>query len=297
MAIQRIRHRGEAPRDVDLGPASASAESAARHGSSGALSAVGRLSAVVPSQLRNVGTEAPVGGAGRIERSQATAAQREAWRAADEGTGPARPSSEDIPTAAPWRAEPGSLGSRQRHPAPAPSPEEPTVTEPRPPEPLEEEDTTRLIRELVLAANVADDAYLVYRNAERSSAAAEDAWLAARAALEAAMVGVRQPGAPDPMPIRPAKAVPEPGADIPRIIPERPPAAAGRPVRPALAPGQQRILEAAIKHRGDRAAAAAELGTNVGNVNAQLHAIGAKGRLPIDLIPRLPAGFAKYSGV
>jgi hypothetical protein len=33
------------------------------------------------------------------------------------------------------------------------------------------------------------------------------------------------------------------------------------------------------------------------NVNVTLHAIGAKGLLPIELIPQLPAGFAKYTGV
>lgn len=60
---------------------------------------------------------------------------------------------------------------------------------------------------------------------------------------------------------------------------------------------QQRILDAVVRHGGDRKAAAAEIGVSDGNIAATLRNIGEKGLLPIDLIPKLPAAFAKYTGV
>src|SRR6185369_13072319 len=83
--------------------------------------------------------------------------------------------------------------------------------------------------------------------------------------------------------------------DAPEVVTRRPdaaPAVGGGPEARARAAAtknsrlsgqQQRILDAAVKHRGDRQAAALEVGVSASNVNVTLHAIGAKGLLPIEL--------------
>jgi hypothetical protein len=104
----------------------------------------------------------------------------------------------------------------------------------------------------------------------------------------------------------------EPADDAPEVV-TRPPGAAAqmadfaaeRAARaagggPGRGPGrlsrqQERVLEATIKHGGDRRAVVAELGLTVKNVEQVLAYIGKKGLLPVELIPKLPARFAKYT--
>jgi hypothetical protein len=90
----------------------------------------------------------------------------------------------------------------------------------------------------------------------------------------------------------------QPDDDAPEVVTRRPeaPAAGGGP-GPTLGPQQRKILDQAVRNRGDRQATAAATGLSVTAVLAALHTIGKKGALPIDLIPLLPAGFAKYTGI
>lgn len=60
---------------------------------------------------------------------------------------------------------------------------------------------------------------------------------------------------------------------------------------------QQQILAATIAHSGDRRAVSTELGLSINHIETQLEYIGKKGLLPVDLIAKLPARFAKYSAV
>lgn len=60
---------------------------------------------------------------------------------------------------------------------------------------------------------------------------------------------------------------------------------------------QREILDAVIAARGDRRQAAGALATKIATVEATLEHIGKKGSLPIDLIPLLPARFAKFARV
>lgn len=61
---------------------------------------------------------------------------------------------------------------------------------------------------------------------------------------------------------------------------------------------QRRALEAVTRHRGDRKAAAVDLGTkHFQSIDSALESIGSKGLLPAELIPLLPARFARYASV
>lgn len=291
MSRQVVGYEGEGkhrrPLYRDLGPASGSVVR------TGAAAVIDRLSASTASALREVGAKAPVGGAGRVERSQATAAQREAWATAEARPryltehSLARPAAGAITNAE--RMQASRMRGAFRHVEVAaaarpvtPEPPEEIAMPERPAEPLEEEDTTRLLRELVLAANVADDAYLVMRNALRSAEAAEIAWLKA------------SPNIPETIP------APVPGpAEIVAILerPARSEAKLAAGGGPGLPPMQARILAATVRLRGDRKAVSAELHVPVSNIENQLELIGRKGLLPIDLIAKLPARFAKYTGV
>lgn len=65
-----------------------------------------------------------------------------------------------------------------------------------------------------------------------------------------------------------------------------------------LSPHQQRVIEATLRLRGDRKAVARELGMKyVESVDGALEYAGRKGQLPVELIPLLPARFAKYATV
>lgn len=65
-----------------------------------------------------------------------------------------------------------------------------------------------------------------------------------------------------------------------------------------LTPFQRRAVDATLKHRGDRKAAAVELGTKFyQSIDGALEHAGRKGVLPAELIPLLPARFAKFQGV
>lgn len=58
---------------------------------------------------------------------------------------------------------------------------------------------------------------------------------------------------------------------------------------------QMRVLESALRHGGDFTAIAREVGCSRQNARGALDAVGRKGLLPVELIPRLPASFAKYT--
>jgi len=331
MSVSRVRHRGEAPRDVDHGPS---------NGASGSLRTLGptaevaRIAQAEASRLVEVGGRMPDGGAGAIERSMASEAQRAAWRAADEA-GP-RPGAPDGITEAERRRIGRQRGGQvnrvmattglplrearaivDRPPLiriadPPVTREEPVMATDQPSAPLD-----RRLTDLAHAAEEASEAWTELQ-------AAEARWEAAAAALraswaDASIVPVETqpaPAAPEPAPaLEPPVSFPRGGHsqelvdDAPEIVTRRPdaaPAAGGGPEARARAAAtknsrlsgqQQRILDATVKHRGDRQAAALEVGVSPSNVNVTLHAIGAKGLLPIELIPQLPAGFAKYTGV
>ena len=58
------------------------------------------------------------------------------------------------------------------------------------------------------------------------------------------------------------------------------------------------MVELALKHRGNAKLVAHDLPTkHPESVHVALEAVGRKGLLPIELIPLLPARFAKYTGV
>lgn len=184
---------------------------------------------------------------------------------------------------------------------------------------------------LAIAAAVANDAWRERQRADAVWAEANHAWQASNRALSLAADEVRaflagefepelaEPAeprrstaapAPDPTATNPAAALAayardraagddragddvagEPG----KTAAETRRAAAGG--GPGLPPKQARILAATVKHKGDRKAVSADLKVPVSNIENQLELIGRKGLLPIDLIPLLPARFAKYSGV
>lgn len=60
---------------------------------------------------------------------------------------------------------------------------------------------------------------------------------------------------------------------------------------------EDEILTAAVRHGGSLTAAANELRISRAQVDVTLERIGKRGLLPAELIPKLPARFAKYSGV
>jgi hypothetical protein len=194
-------------------------------------------------------------------------------------------------------------------------------------------DTTRVIRELAAAANLADEAWDEYRAAEIAMIRADERWELARRDLRRAWealdgeIDLGPIGAaagltplPDPAPDPSAHDVVELGeaiaadlpgveevlageaasnehTDIPEIIPVAAPKSAAGGGPGTLGRQQRRILDATIKYDGDRKAAARELGTTDNNIQATLHNIGKKGLLPLGLIGKLPAAFAKYTGV
>lgn len=119
----------------------------------------------------------------------------------------------------------------------------------------------------------------------------------------------------------------EPSTDIPEIIPEEPAddalevvtrraqetaesaaVAHPRPERPtkaerpagggpglSLSANQIRVLEAVRKAGGSLTVAATALGTSAQSVSTTLRHLGERGGIPMELIPQLPAAFAKYT--
>lgn len=207
------------------------------------------------------------------------------------------------------------------------TPEEPVMAiEPPPPASLSLTDLDSL-RALDVALREAIDAWEALEQARL----AEIRWTAACKALESAWRRTGLRGAPTSVEDRPyfppstidevlaRRREPVPGAevdggeglsesstDIPEIIPEladdapevvTKPAAGGGPGPSALPPKQARILATVVRLKGDRKAASAELRVPITNIENQLESIGRKGLLPIELIPLLPARFAKYSAV
>lgn len=156
------------------------------------------------------------------------------------------------------------------------------------------------------AATAAQDAWTHLAVAQATLDLAEEAWLDCRLALAAAWhghVGVAERRGPPEQPESDPRArateepTEEPADDAPQIVTRQAdmlPAGGGPGAQ--LSRGQAKVLEAVVKHDGDRRAAAGELGMTTANVEAHLEAIGKKGLLPIDLIAKLPARFARFTG-
>lgn len=183
--------------------------------------------------------------------------------------------------------------------------EEPAVATTPDPEPGQTEPPQTTLQVLADAVRTAQDAWDELQAAERLQDQARVAWQGARAALGAAYRALDNPppiDISDPLPVEPPPppapserppAPPKPPRD--REVASQP--TGGGPGRP-LTTIQERVLDAAIRHRGNQRAVAGELGfKHYQQVTDTLKKIGAKGLLPIELIPLLPASFAKYSSV
>lgn len=163
---------------------------------------------------------------------------------------------------------------------PVTPPEEPPMPE-RPPQ----ESTS--LRDLAAAAQAAHDAQAGSLAARLAYRAANEAFEAAVRELEAAWERAFAPGtiAEGPAPTAPAPTAPAPTAPAPRT-----------PSDGRLTGRQRQVLAAVIEAGGDRRVAAKVVGTSVATIEATLEHIGRKGELPVDLIERLPARFAKFRG-
>jgi len=248
MAIKRIRHRGEAPRDVDLGPASG-----AHIGHATAQSQVAALSAFSTASL-SVG-----GGSGRVERRQASEAQREAWQRQDEPS-PIAP-----------------VQIRAKEPPVSSSTPLPTVQE--------ADDRPWTTPELVLPC---DGCVHVPVCAIRLSfdplafrlVTVEDLWeegLHVRATVDLECDHRLELGDPAaPRRIQPARA-----------------RQAREPRTSALSPRQSEAIRL-VSAGHTRAEAARQMSTTYQTVDGLLEAAGKKGLLPAELIAKLPARFARY---
>lgn len=74
------------------------------------------------------------------------------------------------------------------------------------------------------------------------------------------------------------------------------PAVAAPPAN-ALTHHERKVLASVMRHDGDRKAAAGELNISPENLGVTLDRVARKGQLPLELIERLPARFAKYARV
>lgn len=97
---------------------------------------------------------------------------------------------------------------------------------------------------------------------------------------------VTRPAEPDP--------TAQPAAAFAAFSRDRAAAAGGGP-GPELPRGQREVLEAVLRHDGDRRAAAEELHRSLKTIETQLEYAGKKGFLPAELLAKLPARYAKYS--
>lgn len=164
-------------------------------------------------------------------------------------------------------------------------------------EPVDDPQTaSELLVDLLAAHETSIDDLLIARQAPDDLLEEEDQ----------ADAGPAQPGTAEAAVDEPASAEPPEGWDAAlargRWSPQDDSQAAGGgsgdPDLSRLTSFQSKVLEATIRHRGDRKAVAAEIGAKFyQSVDNQLEKIGAKGLLPADLIPLLPSRFAKYLGV
>lgn len=285
MSSRRVGYNGRTPIVVDEGPASV---------------AVGSLAAVQNGGLPHLAV--PSGGAGEVEisRIEVDEATRSAARAARTGVGGA--------TADQLQAS--RMNGARRHievlaaakaPRTAASyrkpPEESTMPDPQP-KPLD------TFQELSEAAAAASEAW-----ARRQ--AAEIAWEAAQRALEAVLGEVEQLLHPAParaedddghvhqvisidlrdtVTVAPAPELPTiGGGPAPRRQTREPRAPSG------LTPRQAKAIEL-MRSGKTRADIARQMGTTYQTIDGLFEAAARKGLLPIELIPLLPARFAKYTG-
>lgn len=331
MSARVIGYEGEGrarrPVFADEGPASGRG----RGGTPGDHAEVARLAQADASKLVEVGGRMPSGGASTIERRMVTEAERGRWRQRDEAPSPiarvtvARPalgSPEHIQASRMRGAARHVQVMAERRSAPTATEEEPPVSADIAPPPEDEESPEPLGATLSILADAARLAQEAWEQRER----AEANWIAARQALEGSWLATwfgfqgplpRDAEEPEQPPhdhvhysgrgatIDEAIAdlgppfAPEPADDAPEVVTRRPepvPAAGGGPAI-KLGKQQRRILELTVANKGDRQATAAAMGLTVTAVLSALHTIGRKGALPIELIPLLPAGFAKYTGV
>lgn len=302
MSQRVIRYEGEGrarrPVYADEGPASAS--------SSGVLAEIGRLSV-----LGARGSVTPLGGAGEVERRQATEAQRAAWARHEPVTassGTQRPTDAAMTQASRQR---GAQANRARAAAARASQEEDVPMTDTPQDPIEVAvDAPEHWRMIGVLAEVAMDAEKAYQ----LFLAAAPRWEEARARLLEAWEAVEAIVGPTPHAVRLTDAVrllasttdvqaplaiaqaaaESPHVDVEASVadpePIAPPARSG-----ALTTFQRQVVEATLRHRGDRKAVAAELGVIRESVERTLERVGKKGYLPIELIPLLPARFAQYA--
>lgn len=210
-------------------------------------------------------------------------------------------------------------------PSPAPSHPEEIMSEPRADHSyaIPELDVIDGLDRVAVAANDARQAWSAKVNTDAAAAVATEAWEQAREALDAAyrafdghltIVSAELVDALEAA-VAEVEAVPEseqlrptdrpsaaPSAQLPTSIgggpePRRFPTKPRLEELP-LTPRQEQILAATVRLDGDRKAVAKEFGLKAyQSVDIALEVAGKKGRLPIALIPKLPARFAKYSGV
>lgn len=162
-------------------------------------------------------------------------------------------------------------------------------------------------------ARSATEAWEALVLARATAQTAETEWVRVRGLLEEAWAdaGLESP-APSSVPDDVAEAIIAAAERIEDAVPETPVETAAIDeveaaiVEPKgrdegtrqLSATEERILAATIAHDGNRKAVARELGLKFDqSVDGALDRIGKKGHLPIDLIPKLPARFAKYQGV
>lgn len=280
-----IRYEGEGksrrPIYEDLGPASGNG----RGDNTPAQAAAAQLSALAPAS-RLVGVGEPLtGGAGRIERSQASAAQREAWRAADERPSPIAPTSFATTHESDLQRSRlrGGETTRARHSAvrhpwamperPAtPPPEEPVMPDP----PAPADTTAGALQAVAVAAAAAGEAWQEVVRAKELIDVRLAEWDEARGSLQEAYAGLGPmvvDGAPagpvagngvsnhapeysDVMP----EPVPTPAARMAKLAAARADAAAGGGPETDRQPWIARMLEALVATEGDFTEAAARLG-------------------------------------
>lgn len=188
--------------------------------------------------------------------------------------------------------------ARNYHAKPQPATEEESVSEPRAdhaeniPDPIAA--SIAMLSEAVTTAAEAWDAKVA---ADREADHARAWWAQARVALDEAYRAIAIPTVVE-LAALPASDPPTPKAPEAVVEPtERKPKPVTAGTKP-LTTHEQRVLDATVANKGDRKAVAKALGLNFDqSVDQALQKVGQKGRLPIELIPLLPARFAKYSGV
>lgn len=131
----------------------------------------------------------------------------------------------------------------------------------------------------------------VVENAEQIQAESDAAWAERAKSVEAYLKEDPDPEAPYPEE-RIVGDVTE--AIATAMTRSRPAPEAGG--GPGLTVFQQQVVDATLRTRGDRVAVAKELHVLRESVEGTLERVGKKGLLPAELIPLLPARFAKYQG-